>query len=199
MTLERLRESPDGLVWPLYSLEDKERTGSVFAEGKLLTPSGKMKAVDTLFGRFPQWDYPKGSPLGKDRSDDFPLVLTQGKQLWHWQQTLTNFSKAVAQFSNGRFICLHPETAQGLGLAQGDRVMLETSVGGIEGWVDITENVLPGTIFTPSNCNATTPAAGEPERAHQQHTPQLLGPHFLPAQRRRLPAAQAGVRASMTA
>lgn len=84
MTLERLRESPDGLVWPLYSLEDKERTGSVFAEGKLLTPSGKMKAVDTLFGRFPQWDYPKGSPLGKDRSDDFPLVLTQGKQLWHW-------------------------------------------------------------------------------------------------------------------
>ena len=157
MTLERLRESPDGLVWPLYSLEDKERTGSVFAEGKLLTPSGKMKAVDTLFGRFPQWDYPKGSPLGKDRSDDFPLVLTQGKQLWHWQQTLTNFSKAVAQFSNGRFICLHPETAQGLGLAQGDRVMLETSVGGIEGWVDITENVLPGTIFTPSNCNATTP------------------------------------------
>ena len=77
MTLERLRESPDGLVWPLYSLEDKERTGSVFAEGKLLTPSGKMKAVDTLFGRFPQWDYPKGSPLGKDRSDDFPLVLTQ--------------------------------------------------------------------------------------------------------------------------
>ena len=42
-------------------------------------------------------------------------------------------------------------------------------------------------------------AAGEPERAHQQHTPQLLGPHFLPAQRRRLPAAQAGVRASMTA
>ena len=157
MTLERLRESPDGLVWPLYSLEDKERTGSVFAEGKLLTPSGKMKAVDTLFGRFPQWDYPKGRPLGKDRSDDFPLVLTQGKQLWHWQQTLTNFSKAVAQFSNGRFICLHPETAQGLGLAQGDRVMLETSVGGIEGWVDITENVLPGTIFTPSNCNATTP------------------------------------------
>lgn len=62
MTLERLRESPDGLVWPLYSLEDKERTGSVFAEGKLLTPSGKMKAVDTLFGRFPQWDYPKGRP-----------------------------------------------------------------------------------------------------------------------------------------
>ena len=156
-----------------------------------------MKAVDTLFGRFSGGFLP-GSPLGKDRSDDFPLVLTQGKQLWHWQQTLTNFSKAVAQFSNGRFICLHPETAQGLGLAQGDRVMLETSVGGIEGWVDITENVLPGTIFTPSNCNATTPLPenrSAPSAAYSHHRDR----HFLPAQRRRLPAAQAGVRASMTA
>ena len=157
MTLERLRESPDGLVWPLYSLEEKERTGSVFVGGTLLTPSGKMKAMDSLFGKLSQWTFPKGSPLGTDHSDDYPLVLTQGKQLWHWQQTLTNFSRAVAQFSSGRFICVHPETAKKLRLAQGERVMLETVVGGIEGWVDITENVLPGTVFTPSNCNATTP------------------------------------------
>ena len=157
MTLERLRESPDGLVWPLYSMEAMESTGSVFTEGKLLTPDGRMKAADPVFGRLSQWDFPKGSPLGKDHSDEFPLVLTQGKQLWHWQQTLTNFSKAVAQFSKGRFICVHPDTAKGLGLVQGDKVMLETSLGGIEGWVDITANVLPGTIFTPSNFNATTP------------------------------------------
>lgn len=150
----------------------------MFAEGKLLTPSGKMKAVDTLFGRFPQWDYPKGSPLGKDRSDDFPLVLTQGKQLWHWQQTLTNFSKAVAQFSNGRFICLHPETAQGLGLAQGDRVMLETSVGGIEGWVDITENVLPGTILHAVELQRHHAAAGEPEQSTSAAYSPITGTAF---------------------
>ena len=157
MTLERLRASPDGLVWPLYSSEDKERTGSVFTEGRLLTPSGKMQAAHRVFGRLSDWDFPKGSPMRKDHPDDYPLVLTQGKQLWHWQQTLTNFSKAVAQFSKGRFIAVHPETAAELGLRQGDKVMLETVAGGIEGWVDITENVLPGTVFTPSNCNATTP------------------------------------------
>ncbi len=159
MTPERLRESPDGLVWPLYSLEEKERSGSVFTEGKLLTPSGRMKVVHPLFGQPSKWTFPKGSPLGGDHADEFPLVLTQGKQLWHWQQTLTNFSRAVAQFSNGRFIWVHPETAKALRLEQGDRVMLETIAGGIEGWVDITENVLPGTIFTPSNLNATTPLA----------------------------------------
>ena len=91
MTPERLRESPDGLVWPLYSLEEKERSGSVFTEGKLLTPSGRMKVVHPLFGQPSKWTFPKGSPLGGDHADEFPLVLTQGKQLWHWQQTLTNF------------------------------------------------------------------------------------------------------------
>ena len=170
MTLERLRTSPDGLVWPLYSIGEQERTGSVFTEGRLLTPTGRMAAAHRLFGRLSQWDYPKGSPLGAEHSDDYPLVLTQGKQLWHWQQTLTNFSKAVAQFSNGRFIGVHPETAARLGLRQGDRVWLETTMGKIEGWVDITENVLPGTVFTPSNCNATTPL----EENRSEHISSIL-------------------------
>ena len=157
MTIERLRQSPDGLVWPLYSLTEKERSGSVFTEGKLLTPTGKMTVADSLFGHISQWEYPKGSPMAKGHDPDFPLVLTQGKQLWHWQQTLTNFAKSVAQFSNGRFVCVHPATAKDLGLRAKDRVLIETSVGGIEAWVDISETVLPGTIFTPSNYNATTP------------------------------------------
>ena len=195
MTLERLRESPDGLVWPLYSLEDKERTGSVFAEGKLLTPSGKMKAVDTLFGRFPQWDYPKGSPLGKDRSDDFPLVLTQGKQLWHWQQTLQGRRTVLER-------AFHlPAPRDGAGARTGaggsghagDVRGRHRGLGGHYGKRP-ARNHLHAVELQRHHA-----AAGEPERAHQQHTPQLLGPHFLPAQRRRLPAAQAGVRASMTA
>lgn len=157
MPIERLRQAPGGLIWPLPTLDAQESRGSVFTEGRLLTPSGTMKARDTLFGKLSQWDFPKGSPLGKDRNEGFPLVLTQGKQLWHWQQTLTNFSRAVAQFSNGRFICVHPDTARHLGLAQNDRVLLETAMGGLEGWIDITDHVLPGTIFTPSNVNATTP------------------------------------------
>ena len=157
MTLERLRKSPDGLVWPLFSADEPERTGCVFTEGRLLTPSGKMQAAHRVSGRLSHRDYPKGSPRSKDHKEGYPLILIQGKQLWHWQQTLTNFATAVGQFSSGRFISLHPRTAAELGLKQGDKVMLETFVGGLEGWVDITENVLPGTLFTPSNLNATTP------------------------------------------
>ncbi|MEG2172987.1 MAG: molybdopterin-dependent oxidoreductase, partial [Desulfovibrionaceae bacterium] len=42
MTLERLRQSPDGLVWPLYENNAAELTGCHFREGKYLTPDGKF-------------------------------------------------------------------------------------------------------------------------------------------------------------
>ena len=154
--MERMRKSPT-VTWPLFAEGDKERTGTVFTEGKLLTPTGKMAVKDRVFGGIDRWDYPKGHPSGKDGKKDFPLILTQGKQLWHWQQTMTNFAKSMAQFSNGRFVQVNPKTATELGLKQRDRVMLETTMGGIECWVDITENVLPGAVFTPANCCRTTP------------------------------------------
>ena len=49
ITLERLRHSST-VTWPLYHEGDQERTGTVFTEGKLLTPTGKMPVKDTLFG-----------------------------------------------------------------------------------------------------------------------------------------------------
>ena len=156
ITLERLRSSST-VTWPVFEEGGAERKGTVFTEGRLLTPTGKMQVVDRVFGGIGTWDYPKGHPLGKTGKKDFPLVLTQGKQLWHWQQTLTNFATSMAQFSKGRFVQINPVTAAKLGLRQRDRVMLETQVGGIECWVDITDGVLPGAVFTPANCCRTTP------------------------------------------
>lgn len=157
LTVERLRQAPGGMIWPLYSLDDRERAGSAFVDGKLLTATGKMPVVDKVFGGLSGWDWPKGHPRGKDGTPEFPLILTQGKQLWHWQQTLTNFAKSMAQFSHGRFVQVNPATAAELGLAQGETVMLETRMGGISAWVDISDEVLPGAVFTPANCSRATP------------------------------------------
>lgn len=157
LELERLRNMEGGLIWPMNSKDAPIPSGTVFTDGRLLTPNGKMNVVDRVFGGIGQWTYPKGHPDGKDGNREFPLVLTQGKQLWHWQQTLTNFARSVAQFSNGRFVLIHPETAAKYSLAQGDRVMIETIAGALEGWIDISEAILPETIFTPANCCRTTP------------------------------------------
>ena len=156
ITMERLKASST-LVWPIYEQGAAERKGTVFSEGRLLTPSGKMRVQDRVFGGINRWTYPKGHPLGRKASKDFPLILLQGKQLWHWQQTLTNFTHSMGQFSNGRFVQVHPKTAAGLGLQEGDRVLLETAVGGLEALVEISENVRPDFVFTPANCCRTTP------------------------------------------
>ncbi|WP_298069013.1 molybdopterin-dependent oxidoreductase [uncultured Mailhella sp.] len=158
LSVERMRASST-VTWPLFEEGAGERTGTVFSEGKLLTPTGKMTVADRVFGGIDRWDYPKGHPAARDGKKEFPLILTQGKQLWHWQQTLTNFARSMAQFSNGRFVQVNPRTAEELGLVQNDKVMLETVKGGLECWVDITENVLPGAVFTPANCCRTTPLA----------------------------------------
>lgn len=156
MTLERLREAPSGLVWPIPEEKGEELLGCRFADDALLTADGTMPVNLGVFGRL-AWDYPKGSPLGKERDEKFPLVLTQGKVTWHWQQTLTNFSAAMTQFSTGRYVAVNPVTARELNLAQGDKVLIKTIMGSLEGWVDIQELVLPGMIFTPSHCTGSSP------------------------------------------
>lgn len=158
ITLERLREAEGGIVWPLYSETDKERLGTSFVDGKLLTPDGTMPVKDRVFGRI-TWDPPKGSPFSKDRNEKYPLVFMQGKVLTHWQQTLTNYSSALAQFSSGRYVNIHPETASAFALKQGDMVFIETATGSVEARVEIIDTILPGIIFTPSHFAGTTPFA----------------------------------------
>lgn len=156
LTLERVRAAEGGVVWPVYEEGGKERLGSSFTEGKLLTPDGTMPVRDRVFGRI-TWAPCKGSPFGKDRDEQYPLAFMQGKVVTHWQQTLTNFSSALGQFSSGRWVSLHPETAAELALLDGDKVRLETPTGAVEGYVKITEGILPGLIFTPSHLAASSP------------------------------------------
>ena len=156
ITLERLKKAQGGIVWPMYAEGDAEQTGSSFRQGKLLTEGGVMTVKDRVFGRI-TWDIPKGSPFGKDRDEKYPLVFMQGKVLTHWQQTLTNFSAALAQFSSGRYVHVHPETANLCGLKQGDMAVIETATGSVEARVDISDSIIPGIIFTPSHFSRSSP------------------------------------------
>jgi formate dehydrogenase major subunit len=156
LTLERLKASPDGVVWPIYEEDGAERIGSQFHEDRLFTEDGKFALSSKVLGPL-RWEVPRGSPLGKDFKKDFPLICTQGKLVTHWQQTLTNFSAALAQFSSGRYINIHPDTAAELGLKQGDTAVLETETGSLEGRIELEPDILPGCVFTPSHFTGSSP------------------------------------------
>lgn len=158
MTLEKLKKSSDGAVWPLPTETSEERLGTIFYDGQYHTEDGKLSFTSKLMGPI-RWEYPKGSPYGKDADKEFPLTFTQGKILTQWQQTLTNYSSALAAFASGRYVQLHPETAKKCGVAQNDKVFLETATGSLECWVDITDTILPDLVFTPSHFVPSSPHA----------------------------------------
>ncbi|MBW1913205.1 MAG: molybdopterin-dependent oxidoreductase, partial [Deltaproteobacteria bacterium] len=161
ITLERLKKTPTGITWPCLS-EDEDRRETIYPDNRFLTPSGKVELFTKVLGPI-KWKEPKGSPKeklkgkAKDKAEEFPLVFTQGKVVQHWQQTYTNWSSYTGQFSEGNYVTVHPETARVIMLKDGEWVYLETKVGRIKARLRVTENILPGIVWTPSH-----PAPGSP-------------------------------------
>ena len=158
MSVSRMRQSPDGLIWPQPEEGAQERIGTVFTSGVYATENGKIPLDLKLMGAF-GWTPPKGNPHGADADKEYPLVLTQGKVVTQWQQTMTNFAASLAQFSRGRYVLVHPDTAKPLGIAHGDTVRIKTATGSVEAVAELTASIRPGIIFTPSHFTGTSPHA----------------------------------------
>ena len=176
MSVSRMRQSPDGLIWPQPEEGAQERIGTVFTSGTYATENGKIPLNLKLMGAF-GWTPPKGNPHGADADKEYPLVLTQGKVVTQWQQTMTNFAASLAQFSRGRYVLVHPDTAKPLGIAHGDTVRIKTATGSVE-----------AVAF-----HGHKPPCRDAEQADQCHPAQLLGPRVGPVQRRGMHAGK-GVR-----
>jgi formate dehydrogenase major subunit len=157
ITVDRLRKSPSGLVGPIPAINGPELLGCIFRDGKFRTPDGKfdflLKAVGPII-----WTPPKGAPKDKDGDPkNFPLTFIQGKILTQWQQTITNFAASLAQFSNGRYVQVHPETASQCGVKHGETAYLVTAFGKVEARIEASEDITPGVVFTPSHFLGTSP------------------------------------------
>ena len=70
-----------------------------------------------------------------------------------------NVAASLAQFSHGRYVLVHPDTAKPLGIAHGDTVRIKTATGSVEAVAELTASIRPGIIFTPSHFTGTSPHA----------------------------------------
>jgi anaerobic selenocysteine-containing dehydrogenase len=151
LTLERLKKDPTGISWPCPDEDHPGTKGTLYPDNKFLTTSQKIelssRALDPI-----QWTEPEGSPVGNaKKAQDFPLILIQGKVVHHWQQTLTNWSAYMAQFSEGSYVQVHPLSAEPLGIKDRDVVYLETANGRMKTKAIVSELILPGVVWTPSH------------------------------------------------
>ncbi len=159
ITVERLRKSPGGLVGPIPEIDGPEQLGCIFPDKKFRTADGLFDFAPPTLGNI-EYLLPRGNPAGKEKNEKYLLTFIQGKVVTQWQQTMTNFAPSLAQFSSGRTVQIHPDTAKEYQVADGDEVMLETQFGKLPARVEISESILPGVVFTPSHFAGTSPNPG---------------------------------------
>jgi assimilatory nitrate reductase catalytic subunit len=130
-------EAENGVFWPCPS-PDHPGTKRLFAD-RFHTPSGRARfhAIHHL-------------PPAEERSPEYPLYLTTGRLLRHYQSgTQTRRVAQLTRMSRGPVAQMHPSIARRHGLADGDRVTLTSRRGAATFVVELTSGIREDTIFVP--------------------------------------------------
>jgi assimilatory nitrate reductase catalytic subunit len=155
ITLERIEEE-HGVFWPCPSL-DHPGTPRMFLD-RFATEDGRA--------RFHAVEH---RPAAEIPDEDFPYVLTTGRVLAQYQSG--SQTRRVAELNAAApepFVEIHPETARGLRIAEGDLVILTTRRGRAIVKARLTRDIRFDTLFVPfhwggaGSANALTNAALDP-------------------------------------
>jgi assimilatory nitrate reductase catalytic subunit len=136
MTYERIDEA-DGIFWPSPAA-DHPGTSHLFLGG-FATPDrlARFHAISHL------------AP-GEDRDDEYPLYLTTGRVMAHYQSgTQTRRVEALREVAPGPVVEIHPTAARLAHVSSGERVVLSTRRGSATFPVKVTRAIRDDTVFVP--------------------------------------------------
>jgi formate dehydrogenase major subunit len=136
ITHDRL-EREGGLQWPCPG---PDHPGTRFLyEDRFNFEDGKARFVPADMGR-----------PGELTDEAFPLTLTTGRVLYHFHTgTLTRRVEASVARAPESFVEIHPETAERLGVEDGEPVRVTSKRGEIVVRAEVTDRVGPGVVFVP--------------------------------------------------
>ncbi|RXS85138.1 reductase [Streptomyces sp. TM32] len=158
VSYERLRETP--VQWPSATADGPARNPVRYLN------DGVSQSLDERpDGTRPRLTFPTASgravffarphlPAAELPDDDFPFVLNTGR-LQHQWHTLTKTGTVVKlnKLNPGPFVEIHPQDAQALGLAEGDKVEVASRRGRAVLPAVPTDRVRPGNCFAPFHWN----------------------------------------------
>ncbi|MBX0325338.1 formate dehydrogenase subunit alpha, partial [Halomicroarcula sp. F13] len=178
VTYERLESGEEhGLQWPCW---DEDHAGTPYLydyeEGNFNHDDGKARFVPA-----------DGGHPGEVPDEEFPLTLTSGRVLYHWHTgQITRRVEGLMSHVGESFVEIHPDTAEQLGVADGEYVRVESRRGSIVVKAQVTDRVGPGTLFIPMHFAAGAvnkltgetfdPTAGIPEYKVSSVRLEPLGP-----------------------
>ncbi|MGW0609421.1 molybdopterin-dependent oxidoreductase [Streptomyces sp. NPDC002788] len=144
VSYERLRETP--VQWPAASEDGPARNPIRYVGGGgLRFPTASGRAVFFARPHLPAAEMP---------DDDYPFVLNTGRVQHQWH-TLTKTGKVAKlnKLNPGPFVEIHPQDADGLGVAEGDLVEVASRRGRAVLPAVVTDRVRPGCCFAPFHWN----------------------------------------------
>ncbi|MCC6681671.1 MAG: formate dehydrogenase subunit alpha [Phycisphaeraceae bacterium] len=123
------------LQWPCTS-KDHPGTEIVHRNGRFLR--GKARLTPT------PWQEPGELP-----DDEYPMMLTTGRQLFHYNVGTMTRRTAVSQLTRGKeeTLRIHPADAQRMHVAHGGLVDVISRRGKVRVRVEVTKATNPGTVF----------------------------------------------------
>ncbi len=151
ITYERL-EDVAGLQWPC---PDEDHPGTPYLhKGKF--SRGKGKLIPLVY---------KASDEMPD--EEYPLLLTTDRSLYHYHTVITRKAEGLDVLDSEELLRINPVDAEGLGLAGGEMVKVQSRRGEVEVRADVTDVCPPGVVsmsfhFHESPTNVLTNAALDP-------------------------------------
>ena len=137
VTYERLRNK----VGPQLPCPDAEHSGTkrLFTDRQFPRPDGRAALLPR--------DY---NPPSETPDEEYPYILITGKLQWHFNtRTRTARVPGLDSKAPDNFVEINPLTASQLGIVDGEDVEVTSRRGAVRGAVQITNSVLPNTIFMP--------------------------------------------------
>ena len=137
----------DGLHWPCPTADHPGTP--ILHVGKFSRGKGRFQAIEHV-------------PPGELPDDEFPLLLSTGRVLQHYNVT-TSYAPGIMELWGEEHAWINPEDAQRLGLDALSRVRVASRRGELETAVEITDRVPPGMVWMSFH------HAGSPANALTSH------------------------------
>jgi formate dehydrogenase alpha subunit len=140
MTKERIRGT-GGLLWPCPS---PGHPGTGILHSDTFSTSDGRARIEVVEGR----------PPAEETSPEYPMLLMTGRIVLHYNNaSMTSRSFPLLRRESDLYVEMSRHDASGLGVSQGDPVIVATRRGEVEARAELTEKVKPGVVFMPFHFN----------------------------------------------
>lgn len=131
VTYSRLEQK--GLQWPVL---DQDHPGTAYLHDSGRFACGKGQFIPTRY-----------QPPAEVPDQEYPLLLTTGRILYHYNVSTSPFSKALSSVRPHERIMINPADAAAQELQDGKPLTVVSRRGRVQGWAWVTGNVPPGVVW----------------------------------------------------